>query len=598
MIAFVRFSLLLCLPLVLVSATFGGTKSSSRLAPALKIVAPGDRLAVWVYFVDKGPSSLDRGSISPPLVTERALRRRMRRGSPASLVDASDLPVAPQYLEQVERHGPKIRQISKWLNAVSVDATREEIAGLDTLTFVRAIDLVNRFGRRGTRDSLERSSTPGPISAGRVDGAHSLNYGGSLAQVGLENIPAVHDAGFAGQGVLIGIFDDGFRLLAHTSFDSLRSRIVAQYDFVDNRVGAAPLDPNLGEHGVNTLSVLAGFAPGTLIGPAYRASFLLARTEDTRSETPVEEDNWVRAIEWAESLGVEVSSTSLGYIDFDPPYQSLTWSDLDGKTAPITRAAVMAARKGIVVVNSAGNEALVYPSEPNSLFAPADADSILAVGAVTSSGVRAASSSFGPTADGRIKPDVMAVGTSIHAAVGSGVNSYTTSVQGTSFSCPLTAGVAAMVLSARPDASAMQVVGAIKATASRSSHPDNYYGWGIVNALAAILSIPDGSNPPPVPGEIGLEQNFPNPFNPSTRIRFSLSTDARVTIRVYDLLGREVATLVDGDYVVTLGPPYETMWNGIDVKGNPVSTGVYFYRMTATSGPVTLTQVRKMMLVR
>ena len=202
---------------------------------------------------------------------------------------------------------------------------------------------------------------------------NDLAYGPSLLQDSLENIPAVHASGNSAQGVLIGFFDNGFRLLSHQAFDSLRSRIIATYDFVDHKVSVAPDNPStsFGSHGINTLSTIAGYEPGQLLGPAFGASFVLARTENDSSETPVEEDNWARAIEWADSLGIDVASTSLGYLTYDAPYTSWTWSDMDGKTTVITRAAEMAVAKGIIVVNSAGNDAVARAGQPNTLIAPA-----------------------------------------------------------------------------------------------------------------------------------------------------------------------------------------------------------------------------------
>jgi serine protease AprX len=575
-----------------------GIKTSPRLAAALSSVAPRGTVPAWIYFADKGPGSLEKALRAEDLVTERSLRRRTKAMPVGRLVDETDLPVHDGYVGLISHNVSRVRHMSKWLNAVSVDATREQLETVEKLPCVTLVDVVAMLGLGGSRENVQRTPPDPGTRLTKPGSTQSLDYGGSLPQVSLENIPAVHGAGYAGQGVLIGVFDDGFRLLSHTAFDTLRARIVGTYDFVEHKIDVAPSDTSLGEHGVTTLSVLAGYVPGTLIGPAFRSSFLLARTEYTPSETPIEEDNWVRAIEWADSLGVDVTSTSLGYDTFDPPYTSLTWADMNGRTTAMAIAATAAARKGIIMVVAAGNEARTRASDPNSLLTPADADSILTVGAVNAAGVRAYFSSFGPTADGRIKPDVMAVGMSIRAAVGSGVNDYTSSIQGTSYACPIAAGIAAMILSARPNATAMQVIAAMKSTANRAYSPDNYYGWGVVNALAAIHALTNNGYSLPEPGHITLEQNFPNPFNPLTHIQFALHEDAHVIMRVYDLLGREVTTLVDRDCPSTLGGPNEVVWDGTDARGNPVAGGVYIYRMTATTGNTTLTEIRKMVLLR
>ena len=209
----------------------------------------------------------------------------------------------------------------------------------------------------------------------------------------------------------------------------------------------------------------------------------MAKTENTFSETPVEEDNWIAALEWADSIGVDVTSTSLGYTTYDSPFTSYTWENMDGNTARITIAADLAVKKGIVVVNSAGNQG--FHTEHNTIGAPSDGDSVIAVGAVNSSGTRTSFSSVGNTADGRIKPDIMAMGSGVVLASSNGTTSYKTG-SGTSFSCPLAAGVAALILSYNPSLTPIQVRDLLRNSASRSQNPDREYGWGIIDALKAI----------------------------------------------------------------------------------------------------------------
>ena len=678
------------LPLIF-AVGYGGNRTTGRLENVLRSAGPGDQIAVWVFFTDKGEAGR---AIRPDLVSTRALLRRARVLPANRLVDETDLPVNGEYIARVAPIVTRIRQTSKWLNGVSAEATPAQISLLDALPFVREIEIVQRYRRvPGTEVSPSANQHP-PVP--KPEGTGALDYGTSLAQVSLENIPAVHATGNSAQGIIIGVFDNGFRLLNHEAFDSLRPRIIAQHDFVDHKTSVIPNDPDagFGAHGVNTLSTLAGYKPGQIIGPAYGASFILARTENDSSETPIEEDNWASAIEWAESLGVQVSSTSLGYLTMDPGYPSLTWQDMNGRTSVISRAALMAARRGVIVVNSAGNEGPA-PSGENSLVAPADADSILTAGAVSSSGDRAYFSSCGPTVDGRIKPDVMAVGSDVYVASGFDPTGYDF-VQGTSFSCPLTAGVAALVLKVHPEATAMQIVNAIKTTAyrgpSQTARPDNLYGWGIIDAMAAIQYLGGGSQPPPptaiaatdssatgftanwetVSGAKGyafdvaaefaftsfasgynnhivdfevtsfpvtgltpemryyyrvraigtggtssnsnvisvstgsgiaraftLSSNYPNPFNPGTRIEFQIPEQSRVTLRVHDLLGRPVKTLVDGVLPASVVTPYFAIWDGTDETGARAASGVYFYRMDATgvSGRSSR-QTMKMMLVR
>jgi subtilisin family serine protease len=220
------------------------------------------------------------------------------------------------------------------------------------------------------------------------------------------------------------------------------------------------------------------------VGPAFGAHFILAKTENTDSETPVEEDNWAAAAEWAESLGADVISSSLGYLEYDSPFPSYTFRDMNGQTAISTRAAEMAAARGVVVVSSAGNSG--PDPQHNTLGAPADGAHVLAIGAVTAAGTRTSFSSVGPSADGRVKPDLAAQGQAVRVALPGTVNRYGTA-NGTSFSCPLTAGVVALLLQVNPGAGVDDVAAVLKATASQAAAPDNLLGWGIVNAHAATL---------------------------------------------------------------------------------------------------------------
>jgi subtilisin family serine protease len=426
----------------------------------------------------------------------------------------------------------------------------------------------------------------------------SLDYGLSFNQVNMINVPAVHNTGNYGQGVVIGVLDNGFRLMNHESFDTLRPRIIATYDYVDKKVSVVPNNPSPshGFHGMYILSALAGYKPGQVIGPAFGARFILARTENDSSETPFEEDNWLAAIEWMDSIGVDITTTSLGYLAYDLPYPSWTWDQMNGNTTVITRAADMAVSKGIVVLNSAGNNGL--NTSRNTLNAPADGDSVLAIGALRTDGQRASFSSVGPTTSNppRIKPDLMAQGVSVWCASHTDTAGYITQ-QGTSLSTPLAAGAAALLLSAHPALTPLQVADALKRTASNASAPDNVIGWGTIDVKAAIDFV--GGGTPPLPTAFKFLSSSPNPFNPSTSISFNyaLSQPANVSLKIFNLLGQEVRTLIEAQQAA--GTPF-VVWNAKSNSGDALPSGVYFARFTARpiSGGAEYRETAKLILLR
>ncbi|MGA2625068.1 MAG: SdrD B-like domain-containing protein [Bacteroidota bacterium] len=450
-----------------------------KLGERYQTLRPDEKEIVIIYFADKGDRAKVAAYDARQLVSERSLKRRLKTRPSESLVDAADFPLEQAYVRAVGQNVVMVRHQLKWFNAVSAVATRRQMEVIRTMPFVKEIDLVGRWKRDASKENL--SAAKGILGAPRTQGAASLDYGPSFTQLNQINVPAVHDLGFYGQGVVICMFDDGVRLQTHEAFGSMN--IIAQHDFVDHKASVVPYDPSAGWHGTSTLSAIGGYKPGQLIGPAFKADFILARTENDSSETPIEEDNWAKGIEWADSIGVDVTSTSLVYLTFNPPYTSWTWQNMDGNTTLITRAADRAVGLGIVVVNAAGNSG--YNASHNTLMAPADGDSVITAGAVDASGSRASFSSVGPTFDGRIKPDIMAMGVSDYLASAGGNSSYG-SGDGTSFSCPLSAGVAALVLCANPHLTPMQVREAMRQTASNAGSPNNLIGWGILNALAAV----------------------------------------------------------------------------------------------------------------
>ena len=573
-------------------------KTTARLEECLQTAGAADKVIAWVFFGNKGTEEALKANVPRSVVSQRSLLRRQKVRDGGEVVDYSDLPVEASFVETLSALGARVRQRSRWFNAASISATPAQLRCIEELPFVAKVDLVWR-----ARRNPEPEPTGPTLRRLHSDQALSFDYGFSLEQVSLINVPAVHNMGNYGQGVIVGDFDNGFRLLEHEAFDSLRPRIIATYDFVDHKVSVVPDNPNpgFGAHGIVTLSTLAGFAPGNLIGPAFGAQFILARTENDSSETPIEEDNWVAAIEWADSVGVDVTSTSLGYLTYDPPYTSWTWQDMNGNTTLITRAADMAVSKGIVVVNSAGNNGL--NTSHNTLNAPADGDSVITVGAATPQGTRAGFSSVGPTTSipPHIKPDIMATGTTVRCASAIDPHQYQYQ-QGTSLSCPLAAGVAAMLLHAKPTATPVEVANALRNTASQASTPDNLMGWGIINALAAVRYISGDTLARPPTSGFHLMNAFPNPFpsptNPSLTIQAYLPEQSLVTITIFNSLGQEVRTLLNNSEQAS-GASIDVRWNGISNQGRPVAGGVYYCRIlgTGVSGR-TYSDTKKVIVLR
>lgn len=456
-----------------------------------------------MYFRDKGPTVPVDGGLSESspawleaeaLISPRAQLRRAKTLPQSPVLDARDAPVFRPYLEEITRLGGLLQRESRWLNAASYLLTPQQRQRVQILPFVERIAPVVVFHRREVQ--LE--------NAPRLSHTDSL-YGSSFGQNNMIGATKVHAMGITGRGVLVGMLDTGFRWRTHEALQS--AQVVDEYDFIQNdRVteNQAGDSPNQDEHGTLTMSILGGSKPGQLIGPAYGVQFLLGKTEYVPTETRIEEDNWVAGIEWMESQGVDIVSSSLGYDNFDNGF-GYRWEngDFDGRTAVTTRAAARAAQLGVLVCSAVGNEGN-GDGVRGTLLTPADAAGTLAVGAVTFGRSLAWFSSTGPTNDGRIKPDMVGPGVHVYGAGTSSATAYTFA-DGTSTSTPLVAASAALLLSARPDLTAPQVRSALLSTADTvnmgdprsASRPNNFTGWGLANAYNAILSVgPVFSNEP------------------------------------------------------------------------------------------------------
>jgi serine protease AprX len=403
-----------------------------------------------------------------------------------SYLEKLDQPVAEAYRNEVEAKGAKIRVTSRWLNAISVEASPEVLSEIGDLPFVSRVEQVK--GTKNVEPPVTRKSRDSaPAAEFPAAGSPDADYGSSFNQAAQLHIPELHRMGLSGRGVTIALLDVGFRK-DHEAFQ--RTRLLSERDFVmgDDNVTR---DPSNGgdyddRHGTMVWGVIAGFKPGELIGPAFGSSYLLAKTEDDRSETRKEEDFWVAGLEWSKSSGARIVSSSLGYIGFDDG-TSHPYSTLDGQTIVTSRAANIAAEFGILVVNAIGNdgEAPDGRIRLGSLAAPADAFGALAVGAVDASGMIAPFSSRGPTADGRVKPDLVAQGVEVWTATNDGTATYDCG-DGTSFAAPLIAGLAALLWEAHPEWSLQTLKEALRSTATKADRPSNHYGYGMARGLDAL----------------------------------------------------------------------------------------------------------------
>lgn len=465
---------------------------------AQKIDPEKNEYRYWIYFKDKGQFKpgeiLAPGSegynIAKSELTDKALWRRSKVLTEDKLVSYDDIPVNTEYIAGVKSTGLLPNAVSKWLNAVSVKATKEKLDLVKKLGYVDKIEGVQYLDYvmiPSDKRIEDRALYIPPVK-------NKYNYGYSYWQNEQIKVPALHNIGITGFGVTLGMCDDGFNWRKH---EALMTRNVAdeydwifkddsvQYQVKPNQVPGDDYDQD--GHGTATMSTLGGFYEGQLIGPAFDVEFYLSKTEYGASETPVEEDYWLEAVEWMEAQGVEVISSSLIYKPFDPPNEQYTYTDMNGKTTVIVRAAEHAAGLGIVVVNSMGNE---RQTDPPSIVSPPDGEHVIAVGAVDSSGKIAYFSSNGPTSDGRMKPDIVAMGVDDYVA-STYSNTFDTAgysfANGTSFSGPLTAGVCALILSIHPELTPAQVLEALKQTASMKDSPNNVYGWGLINAYDAAL---------------------------------------------------------------------------------------------------------------
>ncbi len=511
-----------------------------------------------VRFTDKNNSPY---SITNPqaFLTQKAIDRRTNQGI---AIDLTDLPVNDTYIQGVINAGAVVLNKSKWLNSVTIQATSPSVlTAISMLPYVvSTINVARLLPTNPIQNKFEEESIfPMQQSAITTLRSMSVNYGNGTNQANMININAIHDLGFTGQGMTIAVIDAGF-LDADlmTCFDSLRAnnQILGTWDFADNETNV--YDDNY--HGAAVLSCMAANIPGDLIGTAPDANYWLLRSEIDPTENIIEEYNWASAAEFADSVGADVINSSLGYTTFDISASDHTYSDMDGQTCPSTIAATMVARKGIIVCNSAGNSG---NSSWQYIGAPADADSILTVGAVDASGNYAFFSSTGPSADGRIKPDVADQGQGTYVFVPGGTSSQP--ANGTSFSSPVLAGAVACFWQAWPNKTNMQIIEAVKRSASQYNNPDAQLGYGIPNFGNANLLV--STNYQQYDEMVNV---FPNPILNTEPVTIQIVNDSQqvLNLELTDVLGRIIYSNQYQLVPYTLNeikyfPPFSKMGNGV-----------------------------------
>jgi serine protease AprX len=499
-----------------------------------------------VTFTDKNNSPY---SISNPsqYLSQKALERRSRQNIS---IQPDDIPVNSWYIDSVRHTGALVYTISKWFNCVTIKTTDAAVlTKILSFPFVAGIDsLYEQTAKKTEKGKKKHDSAAGsqsiPISNSDfyskvqeqlgqtlVSGAHSSDYGFAYTQAHMLGTDSLHDMGYRGQNITIVVMDAGFYGVdSIPTFDSLwhNNQILGTKDFVEPGGDVFVRST----HGMMVLSIMGGNVPGKIIGTAPKAHYWLLRTEDADSEYPVEEDNWVCGAEFADSVGADIINSSLGYTVFFNPKWSHTYQDMNGRTCRSTNGADLAASKGILVCNSAGNSGT---GDWHYIGAPADADNILTVGAVNAFGKISSFSSRGPTADGRIKPTVCAMGEGTFTSTTLG---DVMPGNGTSFSSPVLAGSLACLWQANSGVSNVKIIQAVIASASRYNAPDSGYGYGIPNLIMANLII-NGFKIENF-DEDNMINVFPNPINDYINLVFYSNDTSAIDVQMYDLSGRMV----------------------------------------------------------
>ncbi|HUQ97762.1 MAG TPA: S8 family peptidase [Chitinophagaceae bacterium] len=433
------------------------------------------------YLIQLKDKAQNPFSLAKPdqFLSSRSMARRARYGIS---IDSTDLPATPAYIDSIRSvSSVTVLNISKWLNQVSIQTP--DAAALDTIRkfpFVASASFIaSRAQRKNDSTEIETFQTQTTSGIQGEMATQAFDYGAASAQVSLHHGDFLHNIGLQGQGMVLTLLDAGFyHYDALHAFDSALAsgQVLDTWDFVVREQSVAEDH----QHGMYCFSIIAANMPGQFVGTAPKASFYLFRTEDVASEYEIEEHNWVCGVERADSAGSDVISSSLGYNNFDNGVNSHSYSDLDGNKTIAATGADLAAKKGILVVNAAGNEG---DKAWKYIMTPADADSILVVGAVDKNGAVASFSSYGPSADGQVKPDVVSVG--VNTVIQSTSNTVATG-NGTSFACPNMAGLSTCLWQGFPEITPLKIIDVLRHSGSQAQAPDNRMGYGIPDMRKAV----------------------------------------------------------------------------------------------------------------
>ena len=514
----------------------------------------------------------------------------LRRAKQNIGIDSTDLPVTAAYVDSLSAlPSLKIQNKSRWFNQVLIVLTDSTVLQrVLQFSFVLSSEPVNNNSRKKIPGRISVNQHTGILGTSTASASNSflpitdsINYGASQGQIYIHHGEFLHGLGFHGEAMTIAMLDDGFNnYLTNPAFDSIRkgNRILGTYDFVNQKVSVNEED----QHGANCFSIIAANIPGTMVGTAPAASYWLFKTEDITSETPVEEQNWVAAAEFADSAGADLITTSLGYSYFDDSVYNLNYAERNGHTSLVSRAANLAVSKGMIVTASAGNSGGLA-GEQKYILCPADGDSVYAVGSVDFSGVIAYSSSWGPNSSGQIKPDGVSVGAgTFFVAPDGNVNSGS----GTSYSNPNLAGLITCLWQAFPEFASHDILNAVRQSGDRYNSPDSRYGYGLPDFEKAY-NILQNKRLAAYNQLLGNDwiHAYPVPFLQSFSLLFKPFVTGTASLQLLDVSGQIIMTQT---VPITAG---QLQLVNFDIS-EQLSAGVYFLRYVDKQEAKTLKLLR------